>query len=288
MLLLLCIVINALIGVVFKLYNKYDVQTLPAIVVNYYVCVTTSMVVTGRATINVDTLGQPYLVYAMLLGLTFILVFDVVARTVGSFGIVVASVFQKMSLIAPTVVAIVWFSEGLTVIKGAGIIAALLSILLITEITKVGVKGSHSWRDWTLPILTLIGSSIIDVGLFLVQAKGIADGGDIGFVATLFGTAALMGTLLLTVKIIKGDNTIGIKEVIGGIVLGVPNFFSIYLLLLLLSKGWDGSAIFPINNVGILAMSAIFGFVLFKEKITAGKVLGVLVSIIAIGLIAYG
>lgn len=288
MLLLLCIVINALIGVVFKLFSKYEVQTLPAIVINYYVCVVTSMVVTGRATINSDTLGQPYLPYAMLLGLTFILVFDVVARTVGSFGIVVASVFQKMSLIAPTVVAIVWFNEGLTWIKGAGILAALLSIVLITEINKAGVKGHHTWTDWMLPILTLVGSSIIDVGLFLVQARGIADGGDIGFVATLFGTAALMGTLLLSYKMIKGRNSIGRKEVVGGILLGVPNFFSIYLLLLLLSQGWDGSAIFPINNVGILAMSAIFGFVLFKEKITSGKLLGVLVSIIAIGLIAYG
>lgn len=288
LLLILCIVVNALIGVVFKLFDTYKIHTLPAIVVNYYVCVLTSIAVTGSMTITSDTISEPYLPYAMGLGLCFILVFDVVARTVGSFGIVVASIFQKMSLIAPTIVAIVFFGEVLSWPKGVGILSAVASIFLITGIMTKGVKGQHTWGDWILPIITLIGSSVIDVSLFMIQRHAIADSADIGFIATLFGTAALTGTILLGYKVLRGQQKVALRDITGGVLLGVPNFFSIYLLLALLSDGWDGSQIFPINNVGILALSALIGFVFFKEALTKYRIAGVVLSILAIFMIANG
>lgn len=288
MLLAICILVNALIGVIFKLFHKYGVQTLPAIVTNYAVCVLTSIVVTGRWTVNSSTLHEPYLLPALGLGVAFIIIFDVIARTVGSFGIVVASVFQKMSLVAPTVVAIVWFGESLTPLKGFGIALAIFSILMITGILQTGVKGEHSLRDWILPIITLVGSSVIDVSLLFVQAKGIANNADIGFVATLFASAGLVGLFLLVYSLLSGKSTYGKKELLGGIALGIPNFFSIYLLLLLLNDGWEGSVIFPINNVGILAVSALVSFLFFSEPPTRARVLGVLLSITAIFMIAYG
>ena len=41
----------------------------------------------------------------------------------------------------------------------------------------------------------------------------------------------------------------GIGLIIAGIVLGVPNFFSIYLIIVAISEGWEGSKFFPYNNI---------------------------------------
>ncbi|HMU04738.1 MAG TPA: EamA family transporter [Saprospiraceae bacterium] len=75
------------------------------------------------------------------------------------------------------------------------------------------------------------------------------------------------------------------KNLIGGIGLGIPNFFSIYLLLLSLQQGWGGSVVFPVNNVGVLVMAAFFGIVLFKERLVPLRIAGFILAILAIILI---
>jgi len=57
---------------------------------------------------------------------------------------------------------------------------------------------------------------------------------------------------------------------------------------LVLSQGLDGSVVFPINNVGILAISAVLGIVIFGEKMGQTKLSGLAMAIAAIILIAYG
>ena len=63
------------------------------------------------------------------------------------------------------------------------------------------------------------------------------------------------------------------------------NFFSIYLLLLALQQGWGGSIVFPVNNVGILVVAAIFGLLIFREKLTSVKLAGFGLAILSIILI---
>ena len=53
----------------------------------------------------------------------------------------------------------------------------------------------------------------------------------------------------------------------GGIALGIPNFGSIYFLVLALrSGGMESSTIFPVNNVAIVMISTFLGILLFRER----------------------
>ena len=85
-----------------------------------------------------------------------------------------------------------------------------------------------------------------------------------------------------------GKTKLSRKTLLAGIGLGIPNLFSIYLLVLVLSQGIDGSVVFPINNVGILAGSAILGVILFKEKLGITQLSGLALATASILLIAYG
>ena len=123
---------------------------------------------------------------------------------------------------------------------------------------------------------------MIEFLLYYVDVKKIAPNGDISFVTFLFFTAGLSG---LTFKILSLKWKIGIQDLIAGICLGVPNFFSIYLLLKSLSSGIDASVMFPFINVGTIVTGVLLGFIAFKESIDRNKVIGVLLAIIAIYLI---
>ena len=78
------------------------------------------------------------------------------------------------------------------------------------------------------------------------------------------------------------------KNLLGGIVLGVPNYGSLYFLLQALKhSNFAPSILFPINNLGIVALSAIVGLVIFKEHFTKRKIIGFVLAIISIATIGF-
>jgi drug/metabolite transporter (DMT)-like permease len=283
-----CILLNSLIGVVFKLFEKFGVDNFQAIVVNYLVCVLTATVVSNENPIPANLFQQPWIGFALGLGVLFIIVFNLFALTVQKTGIMVSTIFQKMSLVAPSLIAILIFHETSDVGKWAGIAISLVAIVLLSYSSDKENKSTiDTHHVWIYPFLTFIGSCIIDSSIYLVQKNNLVQEGDIGFVASLFLFAGLTGLVILIIRIVKGQTAIRTKNIIAGVCLGIPNFFSIYLLLLALQQGWEGSVVFPINNVGVLVLAAFFGIVLFKEKLNGFKLAGFILSLLAIFFITY-
>ena len=133
----------------------------------------------------------------------------------------------------------------------------------------------------------LLGSAILEITLFYVNIEGYADNADPVFIMTIFMNAGILGTIILCIRSKKFRLKLGKKEIAGGIALGIPNFFSIYLVLFLLDGGLEGSTLFPINNVGILFLTALTGIYFFKEKMDRLKIIGFLAALISITLIAF-
>ena len=290
LLLLICILFTSYISVVFKIFEIYKVRTLQAIVINYFVCTLTASVFMGRAAVTAEVLEKDWLLAAILIGLTFVVTFNLFAVTVQKFGVVLGSIFQKMSLIAPTLFAILVYGESAGFIKITGVLLAIASIFVISLNKSVNPTESKSvsiWL-WIFPIGTFIGSCFVDGGLFYVNQVGLASSLDIDFIATLFFFAGCFGILFVIFDYFKNKTTYRWKEVIAGFGLGIPNFFSIYLLLKVLSNGMDGSVVFPINNVGILLTTAILGLFFFNEKFNTQKLIGFSMAVLSIILVANG
>ncbi len=286
MLLVLCILVNAAIGVIFKLFGKYNIDNLSAIVVNYFVCVVTAYLTFRIDVIPLDLFEKKWFLIAVFLGFVFILIFNLVALTVQNFGIVIATIFQRMSLLAPAIIGILFFGESGDLNKWMAILLAVCSIVLLSyRKSQHSTKKTSIWL-WLLPLATWFGSSIIDASLYLVEIKKIAPNGDVQFTSTLFLMAGLAGTILWSIRYLRTKKKSSRKDIYAGIILGIPNFFSIYLILLILAQGYEGSVFFPILNVGILSMAAIFGFVFFKEKISTTKKFGFALAILSIILLS--
>lgn len=286
--LLLCVILNSLIGVVFKLFDKYKIDNFQAIVVNYYICVVTAGFTVMKNPIPDNITEKPWFIYAILLGMVFIIVFNIMATTVQKSGVMIATIFQKISLVAPALIAIIWFGEKSGVMKWSGIICALIAIILLSYNKKTTNTDTIRPPDYLLfPMLTFLGSCLIDSAIYLIEKEGHVQNGDHEFVASLFLFAALTGTVLLTIQLLTGKTKLALKNVLAGIGLGVPNFFSIYLLFLALQQGLEGSVVFPVNNAGVLLLASLYGIFIFRESVNLYKIGGFVLAVAAIIMITF-
>lgn len=189
-----------------------------------------------------------------------------------------------MSLVLPSVFAISLYGESLQLLKFLGILAAMAAIILVNLPDKSEDKKSLkiSRQILLLPILVFVLSGIIEIILFFVQVEYLVTDDILVFVATSFSIAGILGLLFSFYRMYRFKTFPGIQEIVGGISLGLPNFLTIYLLLLLLKQGWEGSVLFPLNNVGILVLTAIIGVVCYKEKLNVLKGVGLVLAVLAI------
>lgn len=284
--LIILILCNVLLAIIFKYFDKYKVDNLHAIIVNYATAVIVAGIVLKESPIPEDLFSKPWFPYSLLLSLLFITGFNIMAHSFQKAGVAITAIVAKMSLVISAGFAIAYYSETLNLPKGIGIIAALVAIVLVNLPSKKDeLNLSHNKYLW-LPIVTMLMSGIIEIILMMVEVEGKLGGDGILFTSSSFAMAGVFGLLFAVFKMITSGTRFTKQDIIGGIILGVPNFFTIYLLILLLTQGWEGSVLFPINSVGMLALTVVVSVLMFGEKVDLKKGLGLLFSIIAIILIS--
>ena len=269
----------------FRYFSDKNLNIQGIITVNYITCLISTLVVNAH-TLNIQSLkDEPLNGYAFLLGGLFIITFTIMSKTVTHFGIMISSVTQKMSLIAPIMIGVLFYAENLTIFRIIGIIAAMSAIVVINMPFNKDQEQKRKWILWLYPLLTWLLSSIIDSAFYLL-GKSTGSKQSALFLAVLFGTAASLGILFMIIHKIKSGLKIPWHIIPFGILLGVPNFMSIHYLMKAIGQGWDASLMFPINNVGIIAISMLGALLIFKEKANKYKLMGVALAISAVLLIA--
>ena len=282
--LLISICISSFLFVIFKLFDVLKINTFQAIVVNYFVAAVLGFYLSNNSVSLQEIPNQPWFLGAFLLGIMFILVFNVMALTSQKNGLSVASVSSKMSVVIAIVFGVWYYEESLGFVKLFGILLALIAVYL----TSVKEKKETIEKQVSLlfPILLFIGSGAIDTSLKFVETTFVQQGGVPLFSATIFGCAFILGMTILLYQIVKGTFRFEFKNILGGILLGVPNYFSIvYLLKALSTDGMESSTAFTLNNVGIVILSTLFGLFIFKEKLIWKNWLGIVIAIVSILLV---
>ncbi len=280
----LSVLSSVIIFVVFKLFSRYQVNTLHAIVVNYIVaCI--SGIVAYESSINFTEIpSYEWFYYTLGLGALFIIVFNLMAITTQRSGLSVVSVATKMSVVIPIIFGLVYYKESFGIYKIIGVLLALMAVYLASIKTRDGL--SISAKGFVFPLLVFIGSGIIDTSIKFLENSFVAENDVPIFSATIFGSAAFIGLTVLGFKAVQGNFSFQFKNILGGIALGIPNYFSIFFLVKALrSDLLDSSGIFTVNNVAIVMISTLFGILLFKEKLSNKNWLGILLAIISIFLV---
>ena len=281
--LLLSIVFSTFINLVFKWFSVFKVNKIQAILVNYLVCFSIGFVLSGDFNL-LKIIGSDWFKYCIILGSLFVAIFLSMAMTTEKYGVSVNAVSAKMSVIIPVLFAYVYNSERLTIQFVVGILLSLLSIYLITKKKQIIIPKKYIY----LPIIVFLGSGTIDTSLKLLELNYSNDISINTISYSIFLGAFLVGTTFYSIKNQFNFSNWSSRNIISGIILGIPNYFSIYFLLTAIkSFSLKSAFVFGINNIGIVLLSTLLSVIIFKEKLTLINKFGVLISVLSIFLIAY-
>lgn len=278
--LLLTILLNIFNSVIFKVFNRYGINSLQAIVANYWTCVITGSIVLGSFPISAASVHQPWFSSALIMGASFFTIFNLIAFCTIKDGITTTTIANKLSLVIPVIFALIYYNEKFSPLKIGGLLLAAPAIYLSTRSKEEHHKQSLLW-----PALLFIGSGALDTGVSYVSKTFLRGNPttESVFLIHNFAVAGTVGVIVVAILALSGRQPVRFKNILAGIILGVPNYFSIFFLVKLLNSGFmQQSAAIPANNIGIVAGAALTAMLFFKEKATTPRVLGILLSIAAI------
>lgn len=288
---ILTIVISVSLLLVFKGFQKYKVNTLIAIVFNYVAAAGTGIFFLDSG-IQADVIFNSEWIYICIpLGILFIAIFYLISLTAQRISISTASVANKMSVIMPVLFSVIFLGQQLSALKIVGIILAMIAVYLSTRaFGKEKVNGKLIW----LPVLVFIGSGLIDIAINASNQFYIKSSYESAlFTICTFLSAFIVGIIVL-MYLIGVKKAFNVKEVfapkniLGGLVLGIPNYFSIYFIFKSLDANVLQSAqLFPVINLSNVALSAFLGWIVLKEKLSVINLIGIALAIISILLISF-
>lgn len=288
------IILTSYLTLAFKVCERYRVSIFQAIVFNYITCVITGSVFNGSFPINAEVVQTPWFHWALVMGVLFVSIFNVVGLTAQKIGVAVASVANKLSLIIPVVLSVYLYREMVAGWKLAGVLLALVAVVLTCYPTgkpsgNSDKHPSHKKWEYLLPLILFIGSGLLDALINHVQKTYVTDENYNAYLISGFASAGSIGITVLLIQYARGKQVFSYRNVLAGILIGIPNYFSIWCLVRFLKESpWQSSASIPVNNMGIVLFSSVVAWLLFKEKLSKWNWMGIALSLLAIYLIAFG
>jgi len=289
--LLLSILSSTSLFVIFKYVDRYGLRNFDVIIINYIVASILGFSISKYDPSIFPLWSNPWFPYAMTIGILFVIGFVLIGKSSQKVGIAITTVASKMSVIIPITFSLLYDPyDHITNLKLAGILLALMAVFLTVYRKR---KIDFDPRNLYLPIILFLGMGVIDSIIKLAQFKYIDNGISTLFSAVLFSIAAITGILTNLIQGTSFKSLLRPGTMMWGTLLGLGNYGSIWFLILALNHKMpsgvplDGSVVFGINNIGIVAMSVIIGLIAFREKLTFLNWAGIALSFLAIYILSY-
>ena len=283
--LILAIILSAAVFVVMRCYGRFNLDNHQALMWNY---ATSAIIGTAMGVANgtwEPPMTQPWFKLTLILGFWFILTYVLIAESSQRSGVTVTSLSSKLSVVIPTLFGILFLKEGLRWMSGIGILLALVALFLV-----VGGKDKTKSKAATgavgialLPIFIFFSTGIGDI-LMKMTEQANTSGDMIPMIAFIYFISFLFGVMLVVYDLVKGKSKWQWKSALGGLVLGTVNFFSTCCIYQAM-RVFDNVVMFPVYNIGVVCVSALAGWLLFREKLTWKNYLGLVIAIVAVLLI---
>ena len=282
----LSILSSAAIYVIFKFLDRFKIGTFNVIIINYITAATLGILLTKTNTDIYPIFKNAWFPYSIIIGILFIMMFVVIAKSSQVVGIAITTISNKMSVIIPIAVSIIIDPlDVLTNYKAIGIILAILAVLLsVYRKRKVEFDPGNIY----LPIILFLGMGLVNSIVKYAQQYHVADDVLPLFTVILFAMAAISGLITKLLRKTPFKELLDKKALLWGISLGISNYGSLYFLIKALNyknslgNTIDGSIVFGINNLGVIALSVIIGLIVFKEKFLKINWIGIIISFFAI------
>lgn len=223
-----------------------------------------------------------WIAISSVLGILFSIVFNLCRATTQHVGMSITSVSMKLGVVFPVVIGIVFYKEDFQWINYIGLAFGFTSIVLLNKLDK-SIDNKESRYVLFLPFLVWLGSGFCDGAVQLIQKKFPTPASNGMFSFTAFLAAAIASFSFIVWKRIHWN----LRSVLGGLALGIPNYFSIYFLVRALQEmeieyQMESSILFMVNNLAIILTSIAIGMFLFKERLNRYRILGLVSALVSL------
>lgn len=285
--LILAIVFSTGVFVAMRLFERLKLDNHQALMWNYVFASSTGFLVCKSFDTVPQLVAEPWFGLSILTGFWFIFTYLLMTASTQRSGVTVTSLSSKLSVVLPTLAGIVLFNEKLNFVATMGIVLALVALVLVVggkDKKTVSTKG-NGWIITLLPVFIFFGTGTGDILMKITEQQHT--GGDMGFmIAFIYFVALVFGIIIVVWDIARGKSKWQWKSALGGIMLGVINYFSTYCVYNSM-RYFDNVMLFPIYNIGVVSLTALVGWLFFKEKLTWKNYLGLGIAIIAVILITF-
>ncbi|MBO0937713.1 EamA/RhaT family transporter [Fibrella sp. HMF5335] len=293
--LLASVALSVMLLLNFRLFPRFNVNTVQAISLNYVVCFITGYLLLPAGTSFTLDLGQTWTWIALGIGVAFVVTFLLSGESTQRNGITATSLANNLSLVIPVCVSLFVLGGGGRAFDGWNYVGLVLAVVAVGMSTyKKSAPGgpetaSTSTLVAMLPVAVFLMYGFTNTMINVMNVRYIATGqSPVVVTLTMVVGAITAGTLLFGYRIIRGIDRIEKQNLLGAVTLGVPNFLSFYTLVLALSafKG-NGAFVYPLYNIGVILLAAAVAALFFREKLLTINKIGLALAILAIGLISW-
>ncbi len=294
--LIIATILTAMFSIVFKIFHRKDIDANQAIFFNYLTAFVLGVLFSLNGEAVVNPFKADWLVDVIILGFIFMAGMVMLSASTRRVGVAISTVCSRASMVIPIIVSYLLI-EGSA--KPKWLLICLVLVAMTLTIWTDKPEGGHKYTllDILAPVTVFLMFGASNAYLKVLQhrvtvndtAAGLSEqviNSEISLVtASVFFVAMIMCIYSFFKKGPDGKRSpLLLKNVAGGVVLGFVNYFCTYTLMLSM-KTIDSSFLFPVHNIGIVAIGAIVGWLAFNEKLRPHQVVGIVLAAVSIALL---
>lgn len=261
--LVLAIISSTLIAITMRIGKKYCENDISMLAVNYVCCTVLSAYFTGIRNFQAE---RSSIGLGVIQGVLFLASFMLYQYNIQKNGVVMSTTFMKLGVLVPTLASIFIFKEQPTVLQILGVVLSVSAIIVIN--TEKG--ASHVNVNGTLIALLIVG------GTTDIMAKVYEQYGEPACKDQFIFFTFVVALVLCTGLAVYRKEKITGKDILCGIIIGIPNYFSAIFLLKALHEVMATIA-YSTYSVATIALAAVAGEALFKERLTKRQAVGLVI-----------
>ena len=279
--LVLAVISSAAMALVLKCFREQKGSRYGILLGNYLTCVVISFLMLPEK--GQFLTGAPITLYCGIGGgIFFVLALVCMQSSIRANGAGLTSAFARLGLVVALGLSILLFGERPTVLQFIGIGLTLAAILLL-RVDGGGEARRKSGSGFGLLLLTLGASGCADAMAKVFDVYG-PRAEDRLYFFWLFVTAILLcGALAFAEKRRTGKGIV-LNEFAAGVLVGVPNYFSSWLLLRAL-RAVPATVVYPSYSTATILLVLALSALLFRERLTGRQWPGVLLILAALALL---
>lgn len=266
--LVLAISCSVSVSLIMRYSEEFKHDQLGKLVINYLTCLIWAFFLCDHFVLETTSLSFGLITGILLVGGLVLFQYNI-----SQSGVILSGLYMRLGLMVPIILSIFLFHEIPTIMQFIGIVLAFVAIIYLNRQKTKQIVFSFSL------LALLLVNGMCDAMNKVFSVYGLAAlSSQFLFFSFFFALILCFGLMLIK------KQRIGKWELVFGILLGIPNYFSSRFLLLSLN---DVPALiaYPTYSIGAIIIITVLSMLLFKEKLTKTTVIAMMIILCAIVLL---